>query len=369
MKILHYYISSKRSVSFETYLIELKKKGHKVVLLTTCEKGDLHFYLEENGITTYSVGIESKLKMVYYWKQFVFLRKFCKVNSIDIVFSHLQQANIIAVFAQYFMATRVIVFRHHFTNPNYDLPSKMEKRFDKVINRLAKDIVVASPQVKKFILKSERVKPEKITVIPYIYDFSIYKSPEALQVQSIQNQYPAQLLLLMCSRFVKNKRHSMIIDLMYELIVEQKLDIQLILLDEGPLVEIIREKVNQKGLSQHIHFIGYTNHFVEYMAAVDLLIHPSLSETSSSTVKEMGLLGKAVAVCKNVGDFEDYIIEGENGFLLSDSNTYTDLKELIIHLSQSKNELEKLGNNLKKTVIERFGLESSTMDLYEALLT
>ena len=54
--------------------------------------------------------------------------------------------------------------------------------------------------------------------------------------------------------------------------------------------------------------VGFREDFVNYMAAADLLIHPSLTEASNNVVKEMGLLQKGVAVCRHVGDFNDFII-------------------------------------------------------------
>ena len=56
------------------------------------------------------------------------------------------------------------------------------------------------------------------------------------------------------------------------------------------------------------------------MAACDLMIHPSLSDASNSAIKEMGLLSKAVAVCSEVGDFDEYIVNDVNGFLMSPIN-------------------------------------------------
>ena len=72
-KILFYYPSNKRSNSIETLIEELVNSGVNVVLLTTCEKGQLHESLEKNGIKTFSNPISKSSMLLYYIKQIWFL--------------------------------------------------------------------------------------------------------------------------------------------------------------------------------------------------------------------------------------------------------------------------------------------------------
>jgi len=111
--ILFYYPSNKRTIPIETLLIELKRKGHTVTILTTCSKGDFHYYMESIGFETYSneLGIKG---IKYYVKQILYLISFCRIKNIDFVFSNLQHVNFISVIAQYFLKSRIIIFRHHF---------------------------------------------------------------------------------------------------------------------------------------------------------------------------------------------------------------------------------------------------------------
>ena len=102
MNILFYYPSNKRSISIESIIIGFKNQGHHVILLTQSEEAELHEELRENRIDYSTYVIEKNNSLLYYFKHLLFLIKFCRINKIDIVYSHLQQANIISVFAQYF---------------------------------------------------------------------------------------------------------------------------------------------------------------------------------------------------------------------------------------------------------------------------
>ena len=76
-------------------------------------------------------------------------------------------------------------------------------------------------------------------------------------------------------------------------------------------------RVQSLKLTDRVFHIDYTDKVLNYMAASDLLLNPSLSEASKSSVKEMGFAGKAAVVCSGIGDFDDYITHKENGFLIA----------------------------------------------------
>jgi glycosyltransferase involved in cell wall biosynthesis len=90
------------------------------------------------------------------------------------------------------------------------------------------------------------------------------------------------------------------------------------------------------------------------MAAADLLMHPSVTEASSNVVKEMGLLNKAVAVCEHVGDFDDYIKDRENGYLLNPAALKDTIETAVRDAYNNKEVLAELGIKLNHSVFQRF---------------
>lgn len=370
--IVFYYPSNKRSVQIESTLMELKKKGHTISLLTTCEKGALHKELERNGIETNIHIIKSKNSFVYYIKNILYLAKFTKKNKTDIIFGNLQHANFIAVFAQFFTPAKVIAFRHHFKYNKGDFGillevNKNEILFDKVINRLAKTIVVPSSGVYNGILETEKVDREKILIIPYIYDFSKYKNPEETSVKLIRQKYKAKLTLIMVARLIPFKRHLLVFPV-FKKLIDEGYDLKVLVLDEGTEKEKLDEYITTNKLENRIFMIGFTKEFLSFMKASDLLIHPSITEASNSVVKEIGLQETPVAVCKGVGDFDEYIVDGENGFTLNISKPQDDVERIIRKVYEKPELLTKMGVALKKTVLEKFGAIDQIVDQYEELI-
>src|SRR5215471_8366974 len=151
-RVLLYYPPNKRSIAIETLCNTIKEAGHELIVLTLTEKGAFHHEVEKKGIKTYSHKLERKVSSKYFVSHARYLIRFCKRHRIDTVWSQLQEGNIIAVIAQPFLKAQLITFRHHAESAFYAefgeklglQRSRREVFLDKIINRLAKTIVVPS---------------------------------------------------------------------------------------------------------------------------------------------------------------------------------------------------------------------------------
>ena len=171
----------------------------------------------------------------------------------------------------------------------------------------------------------------------------------------------------MVARLIPFKRHLQILPT-FKKLIEEGLDLKVIILDEGPCKDEIARYISEHQLEQHIFLIGFTTQFLEYMKAADLLIHPSLTEASNNVVKEIGLMEKAVVVCEGVGDFDDYIADGKNGYLMTKENPEKDTEEIIRKLYRDKEKLAELGQALHQTILRQFGNNAPIIQQYKKLI-
>ena len=372
-KILFYYTSNKRTVSLETVMFSLKNEGYSIHFLTHCQKGDIHKYLEQKGIKTQGISPRGKNRLFAFIWRVKSLVSYCRKYQINVVFSHLQQANIIAIFAQYFSEAKFIIFRHHFKfvqgikGENLKT-NKNEVIADKLINRLARMIIVPSSGVYNGMLKHESVRESKLSIIPYYYDFSEYRYVSQEAINEIRFQYSTQLLIIMCARLTSFKRHIVAFSV-FEKLIKQQYDLKVLVMDEGEEKDNLLSFVEEKALQKHIFFLGYQQNIIDYLAGADILVHPSVTEASNSTVKEAGLVGTPSVVCQGVGDFDEYIISGQNGYLISIENTASELEALLRQVYADKTTLSQWGGNIKSDIVDRFGsVNNKTMEEYVNLL-
>jgi hypothetical protein len=213
------------------------------------------------------------------------------------------------------------------------------------------------------MIKYEKVKAKKIAIIPYIYDFNSYAKPNENEVSRIRNKYPAKLLIITASRMIKMKRHDLVLPV-YKKLIQEGYSIKVLLLDEGDEKNNLQQYVKNNRLEEAIFFLGFRTNIIDYLAAADLLVHPSYTEASSSLVKEFGLLKKPVIVCSGVGDFDQYIIHKKNGFLVTPPDEMNEFEENIKFVYNNKDESKQIGTNLHNSVLKLFSPNCETIKSY-----
>jgi glycosyltransferase involved in cell wall biosynthesis len=171
----------------------------------------------------------------------------------------------------------------------------------------------------------------------------------------------------MVSRMIAAKQHMTVFEIVKKLI-DEGLSIKMIVMDDGPLRPELENYIENNNLGNHILMTGFREDFVNYMAAANLLIHPSLTEASNNVVKEMGLLQKAVAVCRNVGDFSDYISENRNGYFLERDNLLSTIESAIRDAYAHPEKISQFGAELKKDVLKHFSDSSENRQRFLDLL-
>jgi glycosyltransferase involved in cell wall biosynthesis len=358
MNLLLYYTGNKRSIALETWLREYVRHGHQVHLMTACEPGELHERAAQLGVRV--SGFFAPKNKLYYAKQIRHLIAYCWREHIDVVLSQLQEANIIAVFAERMTRARFYMFRHH-PQPH----SGKEKLVDWIVNRLARHIVVLTGPQKQIVL-SEGVPESRIHLVPLMYDFDEYR-PSAEVVRSVRERYRCTLLVIMLSRLVHYKRHMLAFQAIEDL-VSRGHDVRLIVMDDGPEKSKLEAHVRQRGLEQRITFLGYQSNVTDYLEASDVLLQPSESEVSANAVKEAAVRGKIVVACRGVGDFDDYLEDTMNAVLVNVTDGASTIADRLEDIIKNRPKYDTIGARLRQRVLDKFGCTPTNVDRYLRLL-
>jgi glycosyltransferase involved in cell wall biosynthesis len=365
MRILFYFPTSESSVSLETLMEEFSNLGHEVHLLGWEAKGPIHQRVEEFGVKTNVHQVEAGSSLPFYLNHLKYLVGYVKSNQIDLVYSHTQPVNFISVFAQYFTRAKFYICRHH---SDYIMKgsNRNAKLFDRIINRLGRRFIVPSKKVFHQLVDVEGVNNKEVRLINYAYRFENYPEIDQPRIDEIRKEANTELLLCTVSRFIPCKRYDVLIKCIKDL-VDEGLSLKLLILGNGPLEKDSRQLVRELGVEKQVVFVGFTREVLNYMAAADLIVHFSDSEASNSVVKEAGLLEKRVAVCEDVGDFDDYIQDELEGFKLDKENPSDDFKRVVRNLSQDTALYADMGKNLKASVLKNFSVEN-VIEAYSEVL-
>lgn len=353
MNILIYTSFNARSRDTESVMEAFVKQGNDVFLLTQTEKGPYHAACEQLGVKCFHHFVTKNNFLSYYLKHILFLTKFCRKNKIAVIYSHLENASLCAVIAQYFIKSKVVACRH-IVNEAYLLKSKKFIIQNRITYLLAKYIIVVSNRSKQFMVDNEKIKERKITKINLAYNFNLFNQPNKETVTSIKQSSTNTFILVTACRLLAAKRPKLSIDIVAKLI-ESGFDCKLFLLGDGPQREELEKYINDKGLKDKITITGYVNNVLDYISASNIVIIPSLMDSSSVILKETGLMQKTAIICKGIGDADEYL-SNEEVFLADADNFVKESVDFILNSSNEK--IRDMGFRLKERIHEVFSIEN-----------
>ena len=326
-----------------------------MISLSQREAGEFRPYLQRQGIEAHCYIVPGEGSALYFIRHLNYFIKFCREQNVDYVFSHLDTPNFIASLGQYLIKARVFLCRHHVNEAelyNYNLSWTY-----RLTNLLAKKIIVVSSRSLEYMTRVEKVPPKKLIHINLAYDFSLYDIPSEKDTETIRSKFKTELLLLTVCRLTKFKRPELSIQVV-EKLKSQGIIANLIILGNGPIQQDLKDYVLKNKLENQIFILGHLSDVMKYIAAADLIIHPSVLESSCVVIKEAALVNKPVVVCKGVGDFDDYMQNESNGFLVEQDDFVNSVIRIIHESRNEREKFYKIGNKLREDVCRLFDIRN-----------
>lgn len=114
-------------------------------------------------------------------------------------------------------------------------------------------------------------------------------------------------------RFEPVKNHWLLLDAFRE-VHEAHEDCRLVLVGTGPLLENVRQRVGELGLTESVEIVGEVADVTPYLAEADAFVLPSEFEGLPITLVE-ALQAGVPCLASNVGGVPDIVHDGESGIL------------------------------------------------------
>ncbi len=364
-RLLLFIDSNVKTIPYEIPLTALSKNDYEIYFLSIQKPGPIHDEYEKLGLKVFSLYSEhiSVKNLPFYIFRFI---KLCRQQKIETVHAHLVFPSLIAVLSQSFIKARVVCFRHHFNftnlvDGNYKI-NRIERWMDKTIASLAKKLILPSNSLREIIHKYEKVPLSKMQVIPYVYDWSRFSSYQ----RNDPGKKEKQLRLIMISRLTPLKRPKLAMDILSKLILGG-IDASLTILGDGIMLEELKIYSSELNISNFVVLKGFQKDVRPFLHESDFLIHPSITEASNSVVKEAGVMGKIIIACKNVGDFNDYFQNGENGWLVDASSFVSDAVNILREYHQNPDKHKDMGNAMRELIVQKYSLSLEVLSMYKSV--
>jgi len=206
--------------------------------------------------------------------------------------------------------------------------------------RFADAVILASEEMKRYVCDTFKIPPEKITVIPNYIDTDLFRP---LDIEKV----PGRLIFV--GRLTEQK------NLFYLLRAVEGLNVQLVLVGDGPLREPLKEYATKHKIN--VIFTGRipNDQLPELLNTAEIFVLPSLYEGNPKALLEAMACSLPVIVTPVEGNRE-VVSHGINGYLTSDTSSEA-IKEVIMSLLSNKDLRERLGRQARKFIEEGYSLK------------
>ncbi|MGE5444086.1 MAG: glycosyltransferase family 4 protein [Ignavibacteriales bacterium] len=227
------------------------------------------------------------------------------------------------------------------------------------------------------VIRSEfllcNVEPWKIEYIPNGIDtdkFSPVDEDTKFMLRNRLNIPPKKFIFSYSGKLDKGKGLELLLRIWKRLVTEYE-GLHLVLIGSGENQFLsceneLRQFVKKYNLEKSMTFTGYVENVNEYLQCSDCFILLSESESFSISLAE-ALSCELPCIATRVGGIPDFIWDDENG-RLADVGDEEGIHNIIVELLKNQGLAKMMGKKGRRTVIERFGIES-VMNEYMTLFS
>jgi starch synthase (maltosyl-transferring) len=226
------------------------------------------------------------------------LRKRMRDDAPRIVQTFLFHANVAGATAARLAGMRQVVAGIRVAERRAGWHLFVSRRVDRWIARY----VCVSESVRQFSIRSGRLPPNKLVVIPNGVDVTRFAGALPCPLSKLGIAAGRRLITFIGRVDVQKGLGELLAQSqpMFEALPQH----DLLVVGDGPLRKTLEDHVRNMGLAARIHFVGYRDDVPEILAASDLVVVPSLWEGMSNVVLEAMAAARPIVATRVEGVVE-----------------------------------------------------------------
>ncbi len=240
---------------------------------------------------------------------------------------------------------------------------------DRLTERYVDRFIVVSEVLKETLIKGHKIPPHKVVRIYNGIEIGRYRHDATYADLRKEWGVPSHVPLIgAIGRLVWQKGLTHLLQAM-PLVFQEYPDTRLILVGDGPLQEDLRDQVRDLGIEASVFFVGFRIDIPAVLAALDLLVVPSVLEGFPMTTLEAMAMAKPI-VATDINGIREEIHNGKTGILMPPADPQA-LAEGIKQMLKDRTQAKNLGTEARKHVEEMFDIKQQVAlheEVYEELL-
>lgn len=366
MKILYVITSTDRGGA-EQALAALaraaRQAGHTVKIISLREIGSVGKQLQCDQMDVLSFEVKGTCRPLETLGAWARLIQEIQAFQPDVVHALLFRAIELCRLAKRRISFRLV------TTPHYDWA---RRRFwlrlgDRVLKE-ADDISGAeSRQTAEFLRQKQHYSDEKLRLVPNGVNAAFFAPDKALRAAQRQKMgfLEEQTVFVCVARLAKEKNHRLLLQAFLPVYAKHP-QARLVLVGDGPEKENCMLFVREKRLEKAVVFVGEVADVKPYLAAADVFVLPSLTESLPLALLEACACGLPALVSR-VGDMPDVVAHGQTGFVCNTQDPVL-LSALMAELLENKALRAQMGRAARHRVEQRYPPpEEAYLQIYQEI--
>jgi glycosyltransferase involved in cell wall biosynthesis len=312
----------------------------------------------EKGMQVIPFEYKSEYSLAYA-KAF---KNLAEEKQASVIFVHSSKAHTLAVLSKFMYKSKVplVLCRTLIKRVDTNFFRKWKYNY----KGIKKIICVSQPVVEslKFAVKDH----SKLTVIGSVTDVNKFKKQHATGLLHTEFNIPMDYKLIgNIAEFTGFKDHYTWIDTVDILVKENNFKAKYILVGKGSMEQDIKTYVEEKGLTNHIIFIGFRRDIPKILPEFDLFLFTSNNEPTGGVLLE-SYACKVPIVAANAGGISEVIVDGETGLLAKVGNA-EDFAAKVNLLINDTSLQEKFTSNGYQYLLDNFTKGVIAKKMYDEL--
>jgi len=302
------------------------------------------------------------------------LIKIIKDHKIDIVHGQGARAEFFARLASGLFCRSGYVSTIAMPVEGYDVgPMKMllYKAFDRFSERFVDRFLVVSSVLAQTMIQGHGIPREKVVKIYNGIETDYYKPHDQEEGRRrVRQEYSvndSEVLIGSLGRLVWQKGFEYFIHAM-PILIRDLPEAKFLIVGEGPLRQELEGQTRSLGIQDRLVFTGHRNDIRDMMAAMDIIVIPSLLEGFPMITLEAMAMEKPI-VTTSIDGIMEQIRDGREGLLIAPKSPPA-LAQAVKRLVDNPDYARSLGINARAKVVRDFSVHkmiAETIKVYETL--
>lgn len=358
MKNICYIVSGiDKAVAFEwiaSHLDPHKYRLHFVLLHS--QRGGLEDFLAQHHVPYTRIAYRHKKDIPKaVWHTMQYLRK----HHVSLVHCHLLDAGLVGILAAKLVGVPIRIYSRHYSTYHHVYHPK-GVWYDRIINVFSTHLVAVSELVKRILVEKEQVAPSKITVVHHGFVLEAFDQVNPSQIATLQQRHgygQGHPVIGVIARYTQWKGIQYIIPAFGKLLVDHPTAHLVLANAKGEYTATIQQLLATLPQGSFTEIVFEADLFALYKS-FDFFVHTPIdahSEAFGQVYVETMAAGVPSVVTLS-GIALEIVEDGKNALVCDYQSTESVYQSLLV-LLQNESLRQQIGQEAKKTVFERFGLQ------------